>query len=366
MSKGRVQRSVHFRVGNMYPRPQYDDGCRQMARTMLESGCCLASIAMTLHISDSTVKRYRRNLERYGEVLATVNPEVSRGRPRLLGSELWKQVLDWAADQPQSPYAEEMSAYIDDQWGITVSRSTVSRWLKESGWSWKLAERYNPNRSDDLRSSFIGRISGYKASQLVILDESAVNERAVDRRWGWSPRGVAYRMKYAALYRSERWSLLPAMGINGYLDVEIWQGSFNVERFNLFVRRLVKKMTPFPGPRSVLLLDNASIHHGSDTVKIVEEMGGRVEFLPPYSPDFSPIEESFANLKKWLRKNQDMAKMYLREEFGEFLLIAVELSDLRGRASGYFTHCGYTVSSDDVDIDYRELEKLVDDETLVV
>ena len=61
--------------------------------------------------------------------------------------------------------------------------------------------------------------------------------------------------------RSKRWSILPALGINGYLYYEIYQGSFNSERFNSFVRRLLTKMNPFPGPRSVLILDNAKVHH---------------------------------------------------------------------------------------------------------
>jgi hypothetical protein len=54
------------------------------------------------------------------------------------------------------------------------------------------------------------------------------------------------------------------MGLNGHLDYEITQGSFTIKNFNLFVRQLLPKLNAFPGPRSVLVLDNAKAHHSAD------------------------------------------------------------------------------------------------------
>jgi hypothetical protein len=68
--------------------------------------------------------------------------------------------------------------------------------------------------------------------------------------------------------RSRRWSICPAIGINGYLDYEIYYGSFNSERFNNFIRRLLLKMNPYPGPRSVLIMDNHSAHHTQVGIKM--------------------------------------------------------------------------------------------------
>ena len=61
-------------------------------------------------------------------------------------------------------------------------------------------------------------------------------------------------------------------------------------------------MLPFPQKNSVLVMDNARIHHNEKIISIVEEFGGRVLFLPPYSPDFNPIELAFSVIKSWLRK----------------------------------------------------------------
>jgi hypothetical protein len=74
----------------------------------------------------------------------------------------------------------------------------------------------------------------YKANQIV-LDESAANERIGDRRWGWSLRRLSYKVM-SSNRRLIRWSILPVMGLNGYLDYEIYHGSFIIVRFNLFVR----------------------------------------------------------------------------------------------------------------------------------
>jgi len=52
-----------------------------------------------------------------------------------------------------------------------------------------------------------------------------------------------------------------------------------------------------------IIMDNASFHRKKYLRKIAERYGVRILFLPPYSPDFNPIEQFWANLKKWLRDN---------------------------------------------------------------
>ena len=60
---------------------------------------------------------------------------------------------------------------------------------------------------------------------------------------------------------------------------------------------------PFNGvnPHSVVILDNCSVHHVPEAVKSVEEVGALLLFLPPYSPDFNPIEEAFSKVKSTLK-----------------------------------------------------------------
>lgn len=66
-------------------------------------------------------------------------------------------------------------------------------------------------------------------------------------------------------------------------------------------------MNPYPYPNSVLIMDNCSIHHGGRVAELAKARGVRLLYLPPYSPDFNPIEKAFGILKAHLRRNQLMA-----------------------------------------------------------
>ena len=80
-------------------------------------------------------------------------------------------------------------------------------------------------------------------------------------------------------------------------------------------------LPPYPGPRSVLILDNASIHKNDRLRELCEEHGVLLKFLPPYSPDYNPIEATFHDLKAWIRKNYLLALDF--EEFDDFLHFAI-------------------------------------------
>ena len=69
-------------------------------------------------------------------------------------------------------------------------------------------------------------------------------------------------------------------------------------------------MNPYPAKHSVLVMDNARIHHDDDLVAAVEDIGGRVLYLPPYSPDLNPIETAFSAMKSWLKRYRDFANYF--------------------------------------------------------
>ena len=64
-------------------------------------------------------------------------------------------------------------------------------------------------------------------------------------------------------------------------------------------------MNPYPGKNSVIILDNAKIHHDENLIEILEELGCHIIFLPPYSPDLNPIETAFSTVKSWIKRNRD-------------------------------------------------------------
>jgi transposase len=104
--------------------------------------------------------------------------------------------------------------------------------------------------------------------------------------------------------------------------------------FNWFVQI---RVLPHLRPGSVLVLDNASVHRDPSLVTIVEAAGFELLYLPPYSPDLNPIEQTFNVLKAWIRRHMDEAPLF--SDFGAFLAYAVEqgIGDVEGHylASGY-------------------------------
>src|SRR6185295_9515756 len=98
-------------------------------------------------------------------------------------------------------------------------------------------------------------------------------------------------------------------------------------------------MNPHPGKNSVLVLDNARIHHNAEWIKIVESMGCHVEFLPPYLPDFNPIELAFNQVKTWLKRYHEFVEAFSDEPMYPITCaFAYITSDI---AVGYFQKTHY-------------------------
>jgi len=103
----------------------------------------------------------------------------------------------------------------------------------------------------------------WNADQLIFIDELATNERTSNRKYGWAPVGVTPH-EARPFKRSERWSLLPAYTIDGFITWDIRHGSYTAEAFEEFIENKVLPLcNPYPLPRSVLVMDNAPIHQST-------------------------------------------------------------------------------------------------------
>jgi transposase len=251
-----------------------------------------------------------------------------------------QHLLDFLEDNPTA-YLDEMRQFLYDEYELEASIATINRTLKRAKWSRKAVQARAAERSEPLRRAWQGIQKQYDSDQLIFLDESASSERTGDRKYGWSPLNLICEQS-RPLKRSERWSILPALAEDGYLDWTIFQGSITAVLFLEFVRdRVLPHCSAYPGPRSVLILDNASIHKSAELRCMCEEKGVLLKFLPPYSPDFNPIENTFKDLKAWIRKNHVLAADF--DDFGDFLEFAV--GQCKGsNARQHFRHAGYIVN----------------------
>ena len=83
-------------------------------------------------------------------------------------------------------------------------------------------------------------------------------------------------------------------------------------------------------------MDNLSAHKGRKVRELIERRGCKLLYLPPYSPDFNPIEEAFSKIKGILRKGEVRTREALVRAMG----VAISAVSARD-AWGYFEHCGY-------------------------
>ncbi len=95
-------------------------------------------------------------------------------------------------------------------------------------------------------------------------------------------------------------------------------------------------MAPTLKPGRMVVMDNLSAHKGGRVKEIIEGRGCELVYLPPYSPDFNPIEQAFSKVKGLLRRAEARTREALVEAMG-WALEAVSARD----ALGFFEHCGY-------------------------
>lgn len=112
-----------------------------------------------------------------------------------------------------------------------------------------------------LRNLWRVELRQYAPELLVYIDETFASGRSSGRKRGWSPIGFPLRVPRSGL-KGSRCSILPALTIDGYLALDIFEGSFNTERFNDFIRcHVLPRCGAHGEPRSVLVIDNCSTHH---------------------------------------------------------------------------------------------------------
>lgn len=186
------------------------------------------------------------------------------------------------------------------------------------------------------RLEFWQLMQGVLAKDLIFIDESGLN-LALTRLFARSPKGQRARGARPQK-RGKNVSLIGAIGLNGLITQVSLLGGTDGLTFEAFI---AQKLVPHLWPEACVLMDNCSIHKGKEIEALLTKAGAKLIYLPPYSPDFSPIENCWSKIKSVLRsigaRNYlDLAKA-IEEAFDK-----VSLKDIQG----WFTHCCYCTSVD--------------------
>lgn len=156
----------------------------------------------------------------------------------------------------------------------SYSHSALSKTLKRLGLTRKVTFRIAREQSMQKRAAFVREMGLYEPQQLVFIDESAVDWRNATRRWGRSPRGSkAYNR--SLFHRGAHYSVLPACSLEKPIfALRVIEGSNNGHTLFDYLRQdLLPQCGDYPGPRSVIVMDNASTHHVEPVRRLIEMSG---------------------------------------------------------------------------------------------
>jgi transposase len=166
---------------------------------------------------------------------------------------------------------------------------------------------------------------------LVFWDESGVTTE-MTRRYGWAPRSQRVREAVPAGHWRTL-TVLAALTTEGVLASMSIDSPTDGDVFLAFVEQV---LAPQLQPGHVVVLDNLAAHKVDGVRELVERRGACLLPLPPYSPDFNPIEQAWSKLKQLLRG----IKARLIEQLEPALALAIA-SITPDDARVFFRHCGY-------------------------
>ena len=295
-------------------------------------------IGQKLCIAPSTAHAVFTRFEETGEVEPLKQP--LRENQRKLDSHHELLLIALVLENP-THYLHELCKMLHEATGVCVSEATVCRVLKRHGLTRKKIRLVAQQRSLDRRAEFMARVLSFPRDMLVFIDETGSDARNFVRKFGYSLRGMRAEVP-SLLARGQRISAIAAIDHNGLIDVELTTGTVNSDIFYDFIRgSLLPNLQPFDGTnkRSVVIADNCSIHHVDMVTSLFEEAGVLLLFLPPYSPDYNPIEEAFSYIKGYLKLHSDIFQV-TRDPTP--VIRAAFDSITSDQCNGWISHAGYT------------------------
>lgn len=183
------------------------------------------------------------------------------------------------------------------------------------------------------RREFLEAIQYEDVTRFKFVDETSVN-LTYTRRYGRASGGQ--RLDAAVpLRHGPNVTVVAALSVQGVEAVMELAGALNTASFAVYLDQV---LGPGLQPGDVVVLDNLPVHKADGLAALVEARGARLLYLPPYSPDFTPIELAFSKLKTHLRS----AAARTREALTNALQAALACITAED-AQNWFDHCGYHV-----------------------
>jgi transposase len=206
----------------------------RIVKWYFEDGLTYVDIRNQARVSLGLISKTIRNCREFN---GQVNNPFRRhtGRPSYLNDEDMIFIESTLRANP-SIYLDEIQKKLSDTRNVTVSIATLSRTLTSMQYSQKSLTKASAERDEELRGIWEISMAKYSDPEVfVFLDESAVDNRTIQRSHGWSRVGQPCVRRMTFL-RGKQYSILPALTIDGIIGLEIFEGSITKDKFLSFLR----------------------------------------------------------------------------------------------------------------------------------
>jgi transposase len=216
------------------------------------------------------------------------------GNPAVLSPKNLEQLRELVQKQPDATLEE-----LRQRLGVSCSLMTLSRALRKLGLprKKKIPRSQEQDRPDvqEQRQEFCAKLAGVDPRRLVFVDESGANT-AMTRTHGRAP--VGQRVYTNTPGRWESITMTCGLRLSGVTAPLAFRGATNTDIFETYVQEV---LVPELKPGDVVIWDNLKPHKSEEAIEAIEAAGARVEPLPPWSPDLTPIEEMVSKVKGAMR-----------------------------------------------------------------
>lgn len=266
-------------------------------------------------ISKSSLNTWAQLLRTTGSVTRNKSTYAKQGRRYRFSDEQLAVMKDIVTNDP-SIFLDELQLKMENITGERVAKSTIWRELhKRLGLTLHKTCSVDPHQSAEDRAGYVAKIAGIPPECLVFIDASGIESKDTFRKCGLAKRGQQTQREVRSRERL-RWTILPAVAECGMIAAMVFKGSVEHVHVEQFLKRnLLPVMNEYPEPYSVLVMDNARIHHTDLIEAMCREAGILLIFLPAYSPDLNPIEEAFSVMKQKIQHEQVWETMIDKSDY---------------------------------------------------
>jgi len=188
-------------------------------------------------------------------------------------------------------------------------------------------------RDEEERAAWRAAVATRDPQQFVFVDERGTHT-ALTRLYGWAPHDRRASGS-APRNHGKNLTLVAALTPTGLQTPWLIEGAMDTATFEWYI---AEQLAPTLRPGQVVVVDNLSAHRAESIRQSLEARGCSLLFLPPYSPDFTPIEQAFSKLKAILRG----LGARTREALQEAVRLAIE-AITPDNALAWFAHAGYAL-----------------------